>query len=477
MTQEPLVAEGPIVPGVRDSSAGFWRKIESFLKDGTLIPVLGPGVITFGEDDRPLYPWIVAQLAAKYGLDPVPSNINGVVCANLRKNGNLEDMYLDIDELLDSAEITPGPLLKSLASLSQCRLFFTVGFDPLMERALDILRGFGSPITTSWSFSLKSKATDLPNMAGVGAFLGYLFGKVSPNSGYLLWDADAIEFVLALERQLPNLPSLFTTLTQNNLLVMGANFPDWLSRFLVRAIRQCEFTDSADKQFLVADSEPPSLADAALFYGSLKGTIKGGIQLLPGDPVAFGHEFCRRAHAQVPPLTAGVVPGTKISVPYMTQVMEKGSIFISYSHVPDDAVATFRIVELLRAVGCLVWIDEKRLICGDNFENKLQDAVRRCSFFLSVISNTTETVGESYYHKERKWAAERFESISDAVHFYFPVIVDATPVPPRYEPAKFKDITAWNAPKGELSPFFVAHLAELQRLARNVETTPDSLPR
>jgi len=86
-------------------------------------------------------------------------------------------------------------------------------------------------------------------------------------------------------------------------------------------------------------------------------------------------------------------------------------------------------------------------------------------------------VGESYYHKERKWAAERFESISDAVHFYFPVIVDATPVPPRYEPAKFKDITAWNAPKGELSPFFVAHLAELQRLARNVETTPDSLPR
>ena len=56
----------------RASSGDFWRKIERFLKARTLVPVLGPGVITFGENDQLLYPWVTAQVASRLGLDPVP---------------------------------------------------------------------------------------------------------------------------------------------------------------------------------------------------------------------------------------------------------------------------------------------------------------------------------------------------------------------------------------------------------------------
>ena len=38
----------------------FWPKIERFLEIGMLVPVLGPGVITFGENDQLLYPWVTA---------------------------------------------------------------------------------------------------------------------------------------------------------------------------------------------------------------------------------------------------------------------------------------------------------------------------------------------------------------------------------------------------------------------------------
>jgi hypothetical protein len=457
----------------RIATDGFWRKIERFLKARSLIPVLGPGIITFGDDDRLLYPWVTEQVASRLGLDQTPSSMHELVCAHLRNHGRTEDVCIEIDDLLDTAALEPGPLLRTLASVSQCRLFFTLGFDPLMERALNQLRGAGRPVTKSWRFSLDTMAADLPNPAASGTLLGYLFGKASPNPGYLLWDADAIEFVWQLQRQLPALNTLGQTLSENNLLIMGTTFPDWLVRFLLRAIRQRPFTEGSGKNFLLADSEPPSQSEAVVFYESLR----RGIEVIPGDPRVFAREFCQRAHAQEPPLAAGIVPGTSLAVPLMDPVTPDGSIFISYSHAPGDAAAAFRMVEKLRAAGCLVWLDNDRLTCGDNFENHLEDAVRRhCGFFISIISRTTEGRDESYYHKERNWAAQRVLSMTHARPFYFPVTIDDTPLPVRHEPRAFAAIDAERAPDGEVSDAFVARLAGLQKRLLNPSSVGGSAP-
>jgi hypothetical protein len=450
----------PSVPPGRDPNADFWRKIERFLKARTLVPVVGPGIITFGEDDRLLYPWVAAEIASRLGLDPGLSTMHEVVCAHLRNHGSTADVCIEIDELLESEELVPGPLLQTLASVSQCRLFFTLGFDPLMERALNLLRGAGRAVTKSWRFSLDSTTVDLPSPAAAGTLIGYLFGKASPNPGYLLWDADAIELIWQLQRQLPALNTLGQTLSENNLLILGASFPDWVVRFLLRAIRQRPFTEEAGKNFLLADTDPSSPSEAVVFYHSLRRNI----QVLPGDPRAFTRELCRRAHAFEPPLTAGLAPGTNLAVPLMEPSAPDGSIFISYSHAAGDAAAAFRMVEKLRAKGCLVWLDDDRLTCGDNFENDLADAVRRhCGFFVSVISRTTESRGEAYYHKERNWAAERVQSMTHARPFYFPVAIDDTPLPSRQEPRAFAAIDAEMAPGGEISEAFAARLAELQQ--------------
>jgi hypothetical protein len=122
------------------------------------------------------------------------------------------------------------------------------------------------------------------------------------------------------------------------------------------------------------------------------------------------------------------------------------------------------MVEKLRAKGCLVWLDDERLTCGDNFESHLSDAVRRhCGFFISVISRTTEGRGEAYYHKERNWAAERVQSMTQARPFYFPVAIDDTPLPSRQEPRAFAEIDAEKAPAGEISEAFAVRLAALQQ--------------
>jgi TIR domain/SIR2-like domain len=451
----------PAAPG-RVSSGDFWRKIERFLNERTLVPVLGPGIITFGENDQLLYPWVTAQVASKLGLDPVPPSMHELVCAHLRNSGTVEDVCGEIYDLLRSSAIEPGPLLKTLASLPQCQLFFTLGFDRLMEDALNLLRGAGGQITQTWCFSLDRESVDLPNAEGFRPLLGYLFGKASPNSGYLLWDADAIEFVWQLERQLPALNTLGRTLSGNNLLILGTRLPDWLVRFLLRAIRQRPFTADYAKNFLLAGCEPPSQADAVVFYESLR----RGIQVLPVEPLAFTREFCQRAHAQK--LTSGVMPGTNLSIPLMQRAMPAGSIFVSYSHAPADAAAAFRIVEKLQAAGCLVWLDHYRLICGDDFESNLEEAVcRHCGFFISVISRTTEGRSESYYHRERNWAAQRAQSMTHERRFYFPVVIDDTALPPRNEPRAFANVDVEQAAGGEISDALATRLLELQQRLLN----------
>lgn len=439
------------------SSENTQRKIERFLKARTLIPVLGPGVITFGEDDRPLYPWLVESVAARLGLPNIPPSLHHLVCDHLRRQGTIEDVCLELDDLLDNTAPEPGPLMRRLASLPQCRHFFTLGFDPLFQRALDTLRGNGRNVTRTWTFGLDRPAADLPALDSVGTFLGYLFGRISANPGFHLWDADAVEFVWQLQRQLPSLNNLGRTLAENNLIFIGTNCSDWLVRFLLRAIRQRPLTEGTGRNFLIADPGSGSHEDAVFFYDSLRRDIS----MLPVEPLSFARDFCDQALALEPPLTSGRVAGTDLAIPLMEPDLPDGSIFISYAHV--DAAAAFKVVEHLRAAGCLVWLDDERLTCGDHFENNLEDAVmKHCSFFVSLISATTESRAEAYFHKERNWAAKRAISMSETRPFYFPVLIDDTPSPLRHEPRQFAKIDFERAVGGEVSTAFCKRLSDLQ---------------
>jgi hypothetical protein len=449
---QPPVESPPSVPG----TAALWLKIKRFLGAETLIPVIGPNVVTFGPDDRPFYPWLIAQVAQRLHLDEVPETLHQLVCKHIRNDGEVQDVCIEINAILKTADLQPGPLLSSLASISQCRLFFTLGFDPLMEWALNAWRGGGLPVTKTWSFSLDAASLDLPASSIFPNVLGYLFGKAAPTPGFLLWDPDAIEFVWQLQRQLPSpgFEVLRRTLTQNNLLIIGASSPDWLVRFLVRAIRQKKLTEGGDMNLLLADCEPHTANDAVLFYESLGKSIK----LFRGDARDFARHFCSVAFEVAPALQP--VPRVAPATATRSEPFAPGSIFVSYCL--KDAAAAYQIVARLRAAGCRVWIDDERLQCGDLWDSDLEETVRECGFFVSVISQTTETKPESYFHKERRWAAQRAESMAERQRFYFPVIIDGTPWPPRQEPRIFAELGPERAIDGKISDRMAQHLAALQ---------------
>jgi hypothetical protein len=423
-------------------------------------------VITFGDDDQLLRPWLVREVGKKLGLGGDLADLHAVVCAQLRACGSFDEVCLAVHEVLSAATIQPGALLRDLAKLAQCRLFFTLTFDPLMERALCNARG-GPALVKPWSFSPKATRDDFP--ASSGTVLGYLFGKASASPGFHLWDADAVEFVYQLQRQLASLPNLGTTLAENNLLIIGTQFSDWMVRFLLRAISPHPLT-VARKTLLLADHAPPNNRDAVIFYDCLK----GGIEVLEASPIEFAREFARRAAALERPL-----PDIK-RIANIRDKMPPGSIFVSY--VRRDAEPVFRLVEKLIEADCLVWLDVRNLFCGDDFENDLEDEVKkRCGFFVSVISANTEALRESYCLKERNWAASRYTAMGELSResspFYFPVVIDDSPIPPRNEPRAFASISAERAVGGDISKRFIARIAALQqRLGDDPGSEGSSLP-
>lgn len=444
-----------------------WLKIERFLENRTLIPIIGPGAITMGAEDRPLYPWLVGEMAGRLGLTDTPSSLHHLVCQCLGQGMQIEDICLKLDVLFGKECPEPGRVLRRLASVAQCRRFFTLGFDPLFERALGGVRNFGKSKVVPWEFSLDLQSADLPETVADQTTLGYLFGKVSANSGFHLWDADAVEFICELQRQLPALNTLGRTLAESNLLFIGVHGSDWLVRFLLRTLRQKPFSVATKRALFIADGTDSLEDDAVIFYDSLRRDVA----VLPMDPVRFAGAFCDLAASLEPPLDPGRIPGVDVTVPLMEPATPDGSIFISYAH--SDAVAAVELVERLRARGCLVWLDDDRLVCGDNFENNLEDAVKRhCGFFISVISETTEKRSEAYFHKERRWAAERSVSFAETRPFYFPIVIDGTSSPLRNEPRVFSKIDFERAPGGAASDAFCDRLAEIQRKLLTPRTIP-----
>jgi hypothetical protein len=417
----------------------LWVRLERYLRAGMLIPVLGPGCITFGEDDVPLYPWLAQQLVERLGIElPAsfqrPLDLHAVACAHIAARGSVEDLSMELDILLDCAELKPSRLLCDLARIGAFTHFLTLGFDPLLECALSEVRYGGLQKPRVWSFSLGQPPEDLPfgTKNAPQTLIGYLFGRVSPNPSFHIWDHDAIEFVWSLQRALPSLNTLATTLASNNLLILGTDFADWLERFFLRVIKNKPLREDPGLPFLLAERRVRAEAEAVLFYDALGGRI----EIVHNSPLDFAREFVARA------LRGFALPSQMGRVPLPPPVdrdIPCGAIFLSYCHA--DRVLTFRVAEKLQRHGCLVWLDRDRLAAGDHFENHLEDAVKKhCSLFLSLITPTTERRVESYFHRERRWAAERAQHFAPNEPFYIPFASEDAPLEPQREPREFATI-------------------------------------
>jgi len=444
-----------------------WDDLLNFIEERRVIPIIGPELLKVetGEGPRLLYDWIAERLAAKLGVDtgllPQRYNLNDVVCWYLSSHGRREDTYTRLRSVLRDANFAAPRALHQLAQITDFDLFVTTTFDPYLEQAINAERFGGAQSTEVVSYA-PNRVADLPAEREQlqRPVVYHLLGRVSASPTYVISDEDVLEFVCALQSEHLTPEKLFHELEYNHLLLIGCNFSNWLVRLFLRMAKRRRLSDPRDVGEVLADdhSSRDLRLVAFLQQVSLRTRLYSGAE-------EFVDELHRRWTARRKPaevIALGAAP-TRMLPP--EREMPEHAVFISYAR--EDLPAVQKLKAGLDAAGVTTWFDLERLEGGDDYDRKIQRNVARCSYFIPIVSATTQRRLEGYFRREWSYAIDRARNIAEGAMFILPVCIDDTVEADAHVPDRFRALHFARLPDGEPTAAFVTRLKDLLSAQRS----------
>jgi hypothetical protein len=440
-----------------------WDDLLSFIEERRVIPIVGPELLQVATDRGPrlLYDWLAEKLAVRLNVDvaslPQPYTLNDVVCWFLAARGRREEAYVRVRSILKDANFEPPQALRHLAAITDFDLFVSTTFDPLLEGAINLQRFGGAPTAEVLSYS-PNRVTDLPSERDrlQRPVVYHLFGRVSASPTYVISDEDLLEFICALQSEHLAPEKLFHELEHNHLLFIGSNFTNWLARLFLRMAKRQRLSDPRDVGEVLADdhsSEDDRLM-AFLQQVSVRTRIYMGAE-------RFVEELHSRWQARRKPAASAAGPGATARFLPPAREMPDNAVFISYAR--EDLAAVQLIKAGLEAAGITTWFDFDRLEVGDDYDRKIQRNIARCSYFIPVVSVTTQRRLEGYFRREWSYAIDRVRNMADGALFILPVTIDATSAAEALVPDKFKALHFTHLPGGEVQADFAKRLTDFMQ--------------
>ncbi|MBM3854791.1 MAG: toll/interleukin-1 receptor domain-containing protein, partial [Verrucomicrobia bacterium] len=419
-----------------------WEDLLNYIEEKRVIPIVGPELLRVETESggRLLYDWLAEKLAARLGVDaralPQPCTLNDVVCWFLSARGRREEAYTRLRTILRETNFAVPPALRQLAQITDFDLFVTTTFDPLLEQAINAERFAGAASTEVIAYS-PNRVADLPveRERQQRPVVYHLLGRLSASPTYVISDEDTLEFVCALQSEHLTPEKLFHELEHNHLLLIGSNFSNWLARLFLRMAKRRRLSDPRDVGEVVADSH--SAQDqrlmAFLQQVSVRTRVFGGAERF----VAELHERWRRRRGGGAPADAALTAQPQRFLPPQREMPEH-AVFISYAR--EDLGAVQRLKAGLDAAGVTTWFDMERLESGDDYDRKIRQNIGRCSFFVPVVSATTQRRLEAYFRREWSYAVDRARNIAEGAVFILPVCIDGTTEAEALVPDRFKAV-------------------------------------
>jgi TolB-like protein len=131
------------------------------------------------------------------------------------------------------------------------------------------------------------------------------------------------------------------------------------------------------------------------------------------------------------------------------------------SYASQDAEATRRICEGLRAAGIEVWFDQSELRGGDAWDASIRKQIKTCALFIPVISRNTHAREEGYFRLEWKLAIDRSHLMTTHKAFLLPIVIDDTLGEDEQVPERFRELHWTRLPGGETPRAFVQRVSQL----------------
>jgi len=451
----------PLNPRIATLDDDAWDDLLDFIEERRVIPIVGPELLEVATETGPrlLYDWVAEKLAGKLNVDvaalPQPYTLNDVVCSFLAARGRREEAYTRVRGILRDANFPPPKALRQLAQITDFDLYVTTTFDPLLEQAINDERFAGAQSTEVVAYS-PNRVADLPaeREALQRPVVYHLLGRLSASPTYVISDEDTLEFICALQSEHLTPEKLFHELEHNHLLLIGSSFTNWLARFFLRLAKRHRLSDPRDVGEVLADSHSGSdnRLMAFLQQVSVRTRVYGGAE-------KFVDELHRRWMVRHEP--GKVIELTAAPQRFLPpeRVMPDNAVFVSYAR--DDLGAVQKLKAGLDAAGIKAWFDMQRLEGGDDYDRMIRKNIAHCSYFVPVISATTERRLEGYFRREWSYAMDRTRNIAEGAVFVLPVCIDDTDAAAARVPDHFKSVHFTRLRGGEVTPEFARRLQDL----------------
>jgi hypothetical protein len=438
-----------------------WDDLLNYIEEHRVIPIIGPDLLRVQTDGglRPLYVWLAEKLAARLSVDtaglPQPLTLNDVMCSYLGQRGRREEAYTRLRSIMREVQFEPPAALRQLAQITDFDLFVTTTFDPLLENAINLERYGGQPSTEVIAYS-PNRIADLPaERADLRRSVVYhLLGRLSASPTYVLSDEDMLEFICALQSEHLTPEKLFHELEHSHLLLIGSDFSNWLARLFLRMAKRKRLSDPRDVTEVFADDHTSKDERLVAFLQqvSVRTRVYGGAE-------SFVAELHQRWSARQRPTQASPASGAPQRFLPPAREMPENAIFVSYAR--EDLPAVQRLKAGMDAAGLTTWFDLDRLEGGDDYDRKIRANIARCSFFVPVISASTQQRHEAYFRREWSYAVDRTRNMAEGAVFILPVCIDDTPEAAALVPEIFKAVHMVRLAGGTPTPEFVRRLQEL----------------
>ncbi|MGH8304298.1 MAG: toll/interleukin-1 receptor domain-containing protein [Steroidobacteraceae bacterium] len=438
-----------------------WDDLLSFIEERRVIPIVGPELLMVATERGPrlLFDWVAEKLAVRLNVStadlPQPCTLNDVVCVFLAGRGRREEAYVRLRSIIKDANFEPSPALRHLAAISDFDLFVSTTADSLLESAINLERFAGATSTDVLSYS-PNRVVDLPTERDrlQRPLVYHLFGKLAASPTYVISDEDLLEFICALQSEHLVPEKLFHELEHNHLLFIGSNFTNWLARLFLRMAKRQRLSDPRDVGEVLADDHTSH--DDRLVSFLQQVSVRTRIYL---GAERFVEELHGRWQARRKPAAAPAAAPPRFAPP--AREMPDNAVFISYAR--EDLPAVQQIKAGLEAVGITTWFDIDRLEVGDDYDRKIQRNIARCSYFIPVVSATTQRRLEGYFRREWSYAMDRVRNMADGALFILPVSIDATTAAEALVPDKFKALHFTQLTNGQVPPEFAQRLGDFMR--------------
>lgn len=415
------------------------------LEEETVVPVLGPDLLTVVDDgaETLLYPLLAKKLAGHLGVGSADlsrgSELQDVSGRYLARSKDVQEIYRSLRVVfreLDPIAI-PTPLLE-LARIPRFKLFVTTTFDVLMERAVDHERFDGQRQTLAFAYAPSDRQDLPPEFERLGRpAVFHLLGRLSgtPHS-FAVTREDTLEFMDSLQTRAPGF--LFDKLRESDLLILGSRTSEWLARLLAQG--------------------GPGMDAPVLFVERAKGTVEAP----PVESaVQFARELYRRFREFSPQEEAAPPPFASSSA------MPSGAVFLSC--VAEDQGAAESIREALDRAGIDVILDRDDTPLAPQWEKKLKSAIGLCAVFVPVISARSLKAKRRFLQREWVEAILEARRAAPTGRFILPVAIDDTSPGDPAIPGEFGELQWEKLPGGKPSSEFVRTLVELQRSYRRAK--------